>query len=450
MDYIEKIMNLAKRKNCINDTNFFQALYEILESIKPLIENNTIYEEHNILERMIYPNQELRFKVEWIDDAGKVNVNTGYRIQFNNALGIYKGGTRFHSSVNEDILKFLAFEQVFKNALTGQHIGGAKGGADFDPKGKSNHEIMRFCQSYMNTLHRHIASHTDVLGGDMGVGSREVGYLVGAYRRLTNTSESIITSKPLFLGGSKMRNEATGYGLIYFTEQMIADRGLDFKEKKCVVSGSGNVALHAIEKLYELGAVPVTASDSKGAIYDPRGVDLALLKEIKLKRRISLESYIETHTDATYTPVENYSRNSSMVWEIPCFAAFACATQNELDDVGAKCLIEGGVKVVAEGANMPSTPEAVELFQNADVLFGPAKAANAGGVAMSAVEMSQNSSMHYLTFEEADNRLKQIMEIIYKDLKVVLEAYKLDNNYLSAANILGFKRVADAMIMQGV
>jgi len=450
MDYIELAMKRARESNCQTDTNFFQALKEVLTSIKPLMEKHPKYLHQNIIERIIAPNRSIYFKIEWLDDSNNIHVNNGYRIQFNNALGPYKGGVRFHPSVNPDILKFLAFEQVFKNALTGLHIGGAKGGADFDPKGKSDKEIMKFCQSFMTAFYNSIGADIDILGGDIGVGAREVGYLFGQYKQLTNSYDSIITSKPLSLGGSLGRTQATGYGLIYFTQTMLEDLEETLSGKICTISGSGNVAIHAIEKLYDLGAIPVTCSDSRGAIHDSNGIDLELLKKIKLERRASLEYYAIERKNATYTKKENYVGGSSAVWDIPCFAAFPCATQNELGAACAQKLIENDVKLVAEGANMPTTPQAIELFVKHDILFGPAKAANAGGVAVSVLEMSQNNSLHYLPFDVIDTRLQEIMSGIYIDMKEVCDEHDLGMDLISAANILGFQRVADAMIMQGV
>ena len=450
MDYIEQAMKRAKESNCATDSNFFQALKEVLVSIKPLIEKHSEYLNQNVIERIIAPNRAIYFKIEWLDDDNNIHVNNGYRIQFNNALGPYKGGVRFHPSVNPDILKFLAFEQVFKNAITGLHIGGAKGGADFEPKDKSDKEIMKFCQSFMTAFYNSLGADIDVLGGDIGVGSREVGYLFGQYKQLTNSYDSIITSKPLPLGGSLGRTEATGYGLIYFTQTLLEDLEDTLKGKICTISGSGNVAIHAIEKLYDLGAIPVTCSDSKGAIHDSNGIDLELLKKIKLERRASLEYYAVERKHATYIKKENYIGGSSAVWDIPCFAAFPCATQNELGANCAQKLIDNEVKLIAEGANMPTTPEAIELFTKHDVLFAPAKAANAGGVAVSVLEMSQNSSLNYMSFEQVDERLKDIMSNIYIDIKKTCDEYNLEMDLISGANILGFKRVADAMIMQGV
>ncbi|MEY3089975.1 MAG: glutamate dehydrogenase [Pseudomonadota bacterium] len=449
MSYVQEIMQNARASNCQTDSNFFQALEEVLISIRPIIKSELKYTQHNILRRIIVPNREIHFKIEWLNDANTVQVNHGYRIQFNNALGPYKGGVRFHPSVNPDILKFLAFEQIFKNAITGLHIGGAKGGSDFDPKGKSDNEIMKFCQAFMSAFYNSLGADIDVLGGDIGVGEREVGYLFGAYKQLTNAYDSIITSKPISLGGSLGRTEATGYGLIYFTETLLQDRGETLKGKICAISGSGNVAIHAIEKLYDLGAIPVTCSDSTGTIHDPNGINLELLKKIKLENRASLETYIQEKKTATYVKREDYE-GGSHVWEVPCYAAFPCATQNELGEESARKLIENDVKIVAEGANMPTTPEGIDLFQEHGILFAPAKAANAGGVAVSVLEMSQNNTHHYLPFDIVDKRLQEIMANIYKDIKNICDTYDLGLDLAAGANILGFKRVANAMIAQGV
>ncbi len=449
LDYIEKTMNLARSSNCHTDTNFLQAVEEVLISIQPLIEESPQYINHNIIERMIYPNKEIRFKIEWLNDNNVTEVNNGYRIQFNNALGPYKGGVRFHPSVSPDVLRFLAFEQIFKNAITGLHIGGAKGGSDFNPKGKSDSEIMKFCQAFMTAFYNSIGSDVDILGGDIGVGAREVGYLFGQYKILTNSYDNIITSKPLSLGGSEGRASATGYGLIYFTQTLLEDSEQTLKGKICTISGSGNVAIHAIEKLYDMGAIPVTCSDSKGAIHDPNGIDLELLKKIKLERRASLEYYGNEKKSATYVKKENYV-GGSYIWDIPCFAAFPCATQNELGEECAQKLVDNEVKIVAEGANMPTTPKGVEIFNNNGVIFAPAKAANAGGVAISVLEMSQNHTLNYLCEEEVDEKLKAIMSNIYKDIKKTCDDYDLELDLVAGANILGFKRVANAMIAQGV
>jgi len=450
MNYIERAMKQAQAGNCKSDTNFFQALEEVLVSIEPLMQQHPEYLNENIIARIIVPNRVIQFKIEWIDDNNLIQVNNGYRIQFNNALGPYKGGTRFHPTVTADILKFLAFEQIFKNALTGLHIGGGKGGSDFNPKGKSDREIMKFCQAFITGLYTNLGASIDVLGGDIGVGSREVGYLAGQYKKLTNSNESIITSKPIALGGSLGRTPATGYGLIYFTQKLLEDKGETLKGKICTVSGSGNVAIHAIEKLYQLGAIPVTCSDSKGTIHDHNGIDLVLLKKIKLENRASLEVYCKEKNTAKYVKHEDYVEESPYVWDVPCYAAFPCATQNELQATGAKKLIANDVKIIAEGANMPTRPEAIELFMKHQVLFAPAKAANAGGVAVSAIEMSQNNSLSYLSAEEVDAKLQTIMSNIYTDIKATCDTYNLGDDFIAGANILGFKRVASAMIMQGV
>ena len=450
MNYIEIAMKQAKASNCQGDTNFFQALEEVLVSIEPLMTRHPEYTQESIIQRIILPNRAIHFKIEWIDDNNQIQVNNGYRIQFNNALGPYKGGTRFHPSVTSDILKFLAFEQIFKNALTDLHIGGGKGGSDFDPKGKSDREIMRFCQAFITGIYRDLGANMDVLGGDIGVGAREVGYLVGQYKKLTNTNESIITSKPLALGGSLGRTPATGYGVVYFTQKLLEDKGETLKGKICTVSGSGNVAIFVIEKLYDIGAIPVTCSDSKGTIHDTNGIDLELLKKIKLDERGSLEAYNKERVSATYIKAEAYKEGSSAVWEVPCYCAFPCATQNELDEIGAKALIANEVKIISEGANMPTRPEAIELFVNNKILFAPAKAVNAGGVAISAIEMSQNNSLSYLSFEKVDKKLQMIMNNIYTNIKKTCVEYDLGDDFVAGANILGFKRVADAMIMQGV
>ena len=450
MANVDDIINGFKNSNCAADNIFFQAVDEVLESIKPII-GEPIYNRHNILERLVSPDREVKFKVTWMDDNQNIQVNTGYRVQFNNALGPYKGGLRFHPSVNSGILKFLGFEQIFKNSLTGLPIGGGKGGSDFNPKGKSDFEVMKFCSAFMTELHKYIGPRIYVPAGDIGVGAREIGYLFGEYKKITSAYEGVLTGKPFMFGGSLMRPEATGYGVVYFADEMLkyANKA-DFKDRICSVSGSGNVAIHTIEKLYQLGAKPVTCSDSKGTIYDQRGIALDTLKDIKLNRRASLEEYAKTHTDAIYTKVEDYPDGGHEVWQIPVECAFPCATQNELNEVDAKTLIENGVQMVTEGANMPSTPKAITLFQNNDVIFSPAKAANAGGVAVSEFEMSQNASMSKWTYEKADERLEQTMRSICKRVHLTAKDYGVDGNYVDGANIAGFKRVADAMIAEGI
>ena len=451
-------MNIAEAEikkfesgNCAENAVFFQAMEEVIYSIAPLLESDERYQKHAILERLVVPDRIIKFKVTWLDDNNEIQVNTGFRVQFNNALGPYKGGLRFHPTVNEGILKFLGFEQILKNALTGLPIGGGKGGSDFNPKGKSDFEVMKFCSAFMTELHKYIGPRIDVPAGDIGVGGREIGYLFGEYKKITSAFEGVLTGKPYFFGGSLMRPEATGYGVIYFTQTMLEIEGKESLEGKiCTVSGAGNVALHAIEKLQELGAIAVTCTDSKGMIYDARGVDLALLKELKLVKRASLEEYIESHPEAQYVPVEEYPEGGHAVWDIPCYAAFPCATQNELSDLDAQNLIVNGVVSVSEGANMPSTPKAINDFLSHKVCFAPAKAANAGGVAVSEFEMSQNASMSKWSFEKVDERLKTTMQQICKRVALTAKDYGVEGNYVDGANIAGFKKVADAMIAEGI
>ncbi|MEA1982983.1 MAG: NADP-specific glutamate dehydrogenase, partial [Campylobacterota bacterium] len=400
MSIAEAEIKKFENGNCAENKVFFQAMEEVIYSIAPLLESDEKYKKHAILERLVVPDRVFKFKVTWLDDNQNIQVNTGYRVQFNNALGPYKGGLRFHPTVNEGILKFLGFEQILKNALTGLPIGGGKGGSDFDPKGKSDFEVMKFCSAFMTELHKYIGPRIDVPAGDIGVGGREIGYLFGEYKKITSSFEGVLTGKPFFFGGSLMRPEATGYGAVYFTETMLEMEGKETLEGKiCTVSGAGNVALHAIEKLQHLGAIPVTCTDSRGTIYDSRGVDLDLLKDIKLNRRASLEEYVEVHAEAKYIKVEDYPEGAHAVWDIPCYAAFPCATQNELTDIDAQNLIVNGVVSVTEGANMPSTPKAINDFLFHKVCFAPAKAANAGGVAVSEFEMAQNASMSRWSFE---------------------------------------------------
>ncbi len=447
----DKVMKKLKESMKVTDNTFLQAVTEVIDSIKPLLDSDPRYEKNAILERLLIPDREIKFKVPWLDDNNDMQVNTGYRIQFNNALGPYKGGLRFHPSVNSGILRFLAFEQIFKNSLTGLPIGGGKGGSDFDPKGKSDFEVMKFCSAFMTELHKYIGPRMDVPAGDIGVGAREIGYLFGEYKKTTSTYEGVLTGKPFMFGGSLMRPEATGYGSVYFAEAMM---GLEGKEaltgKVCTVSGAGNVAIHTIEKLHQIGAVPVTCSDSRGMIYDKRGIDVDLLKDIKLVRRAPLEEYLKVHSDAVYTKVEDYPKDAHAVWAIPCYAAFPSATQNELTENDAKTLLENGCIAVCEGANMPSTAEAIEVMQKNGMLFAPAKAANAGGVAVSEFEMSQNASMQKWSFEKVDNRLKTTMQQICKRVALTARDYGVAGNYVDGANIAGFKRVADAMIAEGI
>lgn len=451
MSTTETKLKKFKSADCNENKVFYQAMEEVIYSIAPLLESDDKYARHAILERLVVPDRVIKFKVTWIDDNQNVQVNTGFRVQFNNALGPYKGGLRFHPSVNEGILKFLGFEQILKNSLTGLPIGGGKGGSDFDPKGKSDFEVMKFCSAFMTELHKYIGPRIDIPAGDIGVGAREIGYLFGEYKKITSSYEGVLTGKPYMFGGSLMRPEATGYGTVYFTETMLEIEGKEsLKDKVCVVSGAGNVALYAIEKLYHLGARPVTCTDSKGTIYDSRGVDLALLKELKLEKRVSLEEYIQTHTEAKYIPVGEYPEGAHAVWDIPCYAAFPCATQNELTEIDAENLLVNGCVSVSEGANMPSTPEAVEVFLSNKICFAPAKAANAGGVAVSEFEMAQNASMSKWSFEEVDNKLKKTMQEICKTVAQTAKDYGVAGNYVDGANIAGFKKVADAMIAEGI
>lgn len=429
---------------------FYQATEEVLASLRPLLDRHPQYQKHNIIQRMVEPERQIMFRVAWIDDRGNVQVNKGYRIEFNSALGPYKGGLRFHPNVNAGIIKFLGFEQIFKNALTGLAIGGAKGGANFDPKGKSDNEIMRFCQSFMTELYRHIGATIDVPAGDIGVGGREIGYLYGQYKRLTGRYEGVLTGKGLNWGGSLARTEATGYGAVYFAQNMLAERGDSLEGKVCSVSGSGNVAIYTIEKLYQVGAKPVTASDSNGMIYDARGIDLDLLKRIKEVERDRLVRYAEERRGVVYTPVENYPTERNGVWTVPCQAAFPSATQNEVNSEDAKTLLKNGCICISEGANMPSTQGAIDTFLAAGIAYGPAKAANAGGVSTSQLEMSQNASMTQWTFEEVDAKLQRIMQNIYRTASETAKEYGTPGNLVLGANIAGFRKVADAMIDQGV
>lgn len=451
MNISDETIEKIRKSNCNTDKTFFQAVEEVLDSLKPVIDSDSKYKRHSIIDRLTTPDREFKFKVVWLDDNQNIQINRGYRIQFNNALGPYKGGLRFHPSVNSGILKFLGFEQIFKNSLTGLPIGGAKGGSDFNPKGKSDFEVMKFCSAYMTELHKYIGPRIDVPAGDIGVGAREIGYLFGEYKKITSSYEGVLTGKPFMFGGSLMRPEATGYGCVYFTDEMLKYGGLrDFKDRICTVSGAGNVAIHTIEKLFKLGAKPVTCSDSKGSIYDARGIDLDYLKELKLVKRGSLEQYAKDHSDAIYTKVEDYPTGGHEVWQIPCDCAFPCATQNELNERDAKVLIENGCISITEGANMPSTPEAIKVIQEAKILFAPAKAANAGGVAVSEFEMSQNSAMIKWDYDKVDEMLETTMRAICKRVHLTAEEYGVAGNYVDGANIAGFKKVADAMIAEGI
>ena len=422
---------------------FCQAITEVLHSIAPAVEANPQYEKAALLERLVAPEKATVFRVPWVDDKGVVHVNRGYRVQFNSAIGPYKGGLRFHPSVTMSIVKFLGFEQIFKNSLTGLPIGGGKGGADFDPKGKSDNEVMRFCQGFMTELYKVIGPNSDVPAGDIGVGGREIGYLFGQYKKITGRHEGVLTGKGLSYGGSLARTEATGYGLVYLTEEMLRRHNDSLEGKTVLVSGSGNVAIYAIEKAQALGAKVVTASDSSGYVYDAEGIDLALLKKVKEEERARIVKYTEYKPTAKFVP-------GKRVWEVPCDVALPCATQNELDVEAARTLVKNGCIAVAEGANMPATIEATECFLQNNVLFAPAKAANAGGVATSALEMSQNSARIVWTFEQVDEKLKDIMENIYFHMASAAKEYHAEDNFVVGANIAGFLKVADAMMAQGI
>ena len=442
MSYVNDVLErTATRYNY--QPEFCQALTEVLHSIAPAVESNPQYEKAALLERLVAPEKATVFRVPWVDDNGKVQVNRGYRVQFNSAIGPYKGGLRFHPSVNMSIIKFLGFEQIFKNSLTGLPIGGGKGGADFDPKGKSDNEVMRFCQGFMTELYKVIGPNSDVPAGDIGVGGREIGYLFGQYKKITGRHEGVLTGKGLSYGGSLARTEATGYGLVYLTEEMLRQHGNSLEGKTVAVSGSGNVAIYAIEKAQKLGAKVVTASDSSGYVYDAEGIDLEILKKVKEQERARISKYAEYKPTATFVP-------GKRVWEVPCTVALPCATQNELNLEDAKTLVKNDCIAVAEGANMPSTIEATDYFLANKVLFAPGKAANAGGVATSALEMSQNSARIVWTFEQVDEKLKDIMENIYYHMSTAAETYHQKDNFVVGANIAGFLKVADAMMAQGI
>lgn len=441
--YLQGVYDAVAKRNA-NEPEFLQAVGEVLESLTPVVERRPDIVAAGVIDRIVEPERMIMFRVPWVDDQGKVQVNRGFRVQFNSAIGPYKGGLRFHPSVNASILKFLGFEQIFKNSLTGLPMGGGKGGCDFDPKGKSDAEVMRFCQSFMTELFKHIGPDTDVPAGDIGVGGREIGYMYGQYKRLTDTHTGVLTGKGLTYGGSLARKEATGYGLCYFTREMLAGAGKSFEGKKVVISGSGNVAIYATEKATELGGTVIALSDSNGYIYDPDGIKLDVVKEIKEVRRGRIKEYVDAVPGATYT------EGCRGIWTIPCDVALPCATQNELDLDGAKALIANGCIAVAEGANMPSTPEAVEAFKAAGVLFGPAKAANAGGVATSGLEMSQNSMRMSWTFEEVDSKLDGIMVNIYKNAYAASVEYGDAGNLVMGANIAGFLKVAESMLAYGI
>ena len=442
-EYLQNLMATVEKRNP-NDKQFLITVRSVLESIEPVVEAHPEYVKMGVLEMFVEPERVIKFRVPWVNDKGEVQVNRGYRVQSNSAIGPYKGGLRLHPSVTEDTVKFLAFEQTLKNSLTGLPIGGGKGGSDFDPKGKSDMEVMRFCQSFMSELYRHIGPDCDVPAGDIGVGAREIGYLYGEYKRLTGQYCGVLTGKGLTYGGSLARKEATGYGLCYFTEEMLNCAGKSFKGQTVVVSGSGNVAMYACEKATQLGAKVVAMSDSNGYVYDPNGIDLDAVKLIKEVRRGRIREYVADH------PAAEYHEGCSGIWTIKCDIALPCATQNEINLESARALIANGCFCVSEGANMPSTMEAIDAFIEAGLLFGPAKAANAGGVATSALEMSQNSMRYSWTFEEVDAKLKQIMVGIYHNVADAASTYGFANNFEKGANIAGFLKVAEAMLAQGV
>lgn len=443
MSYVSEQLEKLKAKNA-NEPEFIQAATEVLTSLEPVFEQNPKYEENGILERITEPERVIMFRVPWVDDNGKVQVNRGFRVQFNSAIGPYKGGLRLHPSVNLGVIKFLGFEQIFKNSLTGLPIGGGKGGSDFDPKGKSDGEVMRFCQSFMTELSKHIGADTDVPAGDIGVGAREIGFMYGQYKRLRNEFTGVLTGKGLTYGGSLARTEATGFGLCYFTEAMLKANGKSFDGKTVVISGSGNVAIYATKKATELGGKVVALSDSNGYIYDKNGIDLDCVKQIKEVERKRIKEYLNTHPEA------EYHEGCKGIWTVPCDIALPCATQNELDEESARALVANNCFAVAEGANMPSTPEAIAVFQSNGILFGPAKAANAGGVATSALEMSQNSMRYSWTFDEVDAKLKGIMEGIFEKCDSASKEYGKEGNYVMGANIAGFQKVAEAMMAHGI
>ncbi len=440
---IERIYQQVVRRNP-GEAEFHQAVKEVIETLGPVLAKHPAYAEHKIIERICEPERQIIFRVPWQDDRGEVQINRGFRVQFNSVLGPYKGGLRFHPSVYLGIVKFLGFEQIFKNALTGMPIGGAKGGSDFDPKGRSDGEVMRFCQSLMTELHRHLGEYTDVPAGDIGVGAREIGYLFGQYKRMTNRYESaVLTGKSPHWGGSLVRREATGYGTVFFVDEMLKARGESIEGKICIVSGSGNVAIYAIEKLQELGGRVIACSDSNGVILHERGIDLPLVKRLKEVERRRIADYAHEHRDAKYLA-------GGRIWDIPCDIALPCATQNELDEASARTLVGNGCRTIAEGANMPTTPGGVRVFQEAGIAFGPGKAANAGGVATSALEMQQNASRDTWSFEYTEQRLQTIMQGIHRNCHEAAAEFGSPGNYVLGANIAGFRRVAEAMLAMGV
>ena len=442
MSYVDEVIQKVIRTNP-GEAEFHQAATEVLESLRPIIDQRPEYQKAGLLERMVEPDRQLMFRVAWVDDSGKVQVNRGFRVQFNNAIGPYKGGLRLHPSVNLGVIKFLGFEQVFKNSLTGLPIGGGKGGSDFDPKGKSDREVMAFCQSFMTELSKYIGADVDVPAGDIGTGAREIGYLYGQYKRITGLYEGVLTGKGLTYGGSLARTQATGYGLVYLVDEMVREFGKSMAGARVVISGAGNVAIYAAEKAISMGAKVLTMSDSTGWIYDEAGVDLDAVKQIKEVRRGRIKEYLDVHPQAEY-------HEGRGVWSVPCDIALPCATQNELNGEDAQLLVANGCYAVGEGANMPSTPEAVDVFLSKGILYAPGKAANAGGVATSALEMSQNSQRLSWTFEEVDAKLKGIMVNIYRNMSATAKAFGQPKNFVMGANIAGFAKVADAMMAQGV
>lgn len=443
MQYIERALTELKAKTP-HETEFHQAATEILYGLRPMIERHPEYEKAALLERFVEPERVVIFRVPWMDDEGGVHVNRGYRVQFNSAIGPYKGGLRFHPSVNLSVIKFLGLEQILKNSLTGLPIGGGKGGSDFDPKGKSETEVMRFCQSFMTELYRHIGQDTDVPAGDIGVGGREIGYLFGQYKRIVGEHAGVLTGRGLSYGGSLARTEATGYGLVYMTEEALQCHGDSLNGKRVIISGSGNVAIYACEKAQSLGAEVVAMYDSNGYVYDKAGIKLDVIKQIKEVERGRIKEY------AARVKGAQYHEGCKGIWTIPCDVALPCATQNEIDDTSAKILVKNGVKCVGEGANMPTTLEGISVFQNAGVVFLPAKAANAGGVATSALEMAQSSSRLFWSFEEVDAKLKNIMVNIYHNMDAAAKEYGMEGNFVAGANIAGFSKVAEAMMAQGI
>ena len=443
-EYIKRVYQQVEKRDG-DQPEFLQAVREVFSSLEPVVERHPEYEANGVLERLVEPERAVKFRVAWTDDQGHVQVNRGYRIQFNSAIGPYKGGLRFHPTVTESVIKFLGFEQILKNSLTGLPMGGAKGGSDFDPKGRSDAEVMRFCQAFMTELQRHIGQFTDVPAGDINVGSREIGYLFGQYKRIRDEYSGVLTGKDLTFGGSLARTEATGYGLCYYTQEALQTLRKDsFQGKTVVISGSGNVAIFATEKAQQLGAKVVTASDSNGYVYDPNGIDLDVVKDIKLGHRGRIREYADRVDSA------EYHEGCKGVWTVPCDIALPCATQNEIDEESAKTLVANGCTVVCEGANMPSTPEAIQVYQGNKVLYGPAKAANAGGVAVSGLEMSQNSLRLQWTFDEVDQRLKDIMTGIFQKSYQASKEYGHEGDLMLGANVAGFTKVADAMVAQGI